>query len=280
VIKELAENANAYTALGPDEERVANDRFVIWFGSVDAPWSTVVQRLRLGDDDLEDQVAEIRGLVRDRGRAACTWEIAGSATPPNLRERLLALGCVPDREPYAVGMVLRRAPQWPQTPGVVARRVESVDELETAIRIAGVSFEMSQDELEQTLAQAEQRFQQQGTRGASYLAWINGKPVAQAYAAYTAHGLLLFGGATLPDARGRGAYRALVRARWEDAVARGTPALVTHAGAMSRPILGRLGFEELAEIWILLDRFDRPTTLFGHGRRGHDPEGEGCGGPA
>src|SRR5206468_8394543 len=36
--------------------------------------------------------------------------------------------------------------------------------------------------------------------------------------------------------------RALVKARWDDAVARGTPLLVTHAGALSRPILGRLGF--------------------------------------
>jgi GNAT superfamily N-acetyltransferase len=134
--------------------------------------------------------------------------------------------------------------------------VDSVEELKSAIRIAGVAFEMSREELEQTLAQAEERFSQQGELGATYLAWVDGEPVAQAYAAYTEHGLLLFGGATLPTARGRGAYRALVRARWEDAVARGTPALVTHAGAMSRPILARLGFEELAAIWILLDRFD------------------------
>ena len=38
-------------------------------------------------------------------------------------------------------------------------------------------------------------------------------------------------------------YRALVRARWDDAVAAGQPALVVHAGAMSRPILERLGFQ-------------------------------------
>ena len=42
--------------------------------------------------------------------------------------------------------------------------------------------------------------------------------------------------------RGRGAYRALVRARWDVAVERGTPALTVSAGAMSRPILERLGF--------------------------------------
>ncbi|MGH3102662.1 MAG: GNAT family N-acetyltransferase, partial [Gaiellaceae bacterium] len=58
----------------------------------------------------------------------------------------------------------------------------------------------------------------------------------------------------LPNARGRGAYRALVAARWAAAVARGTPALITQAGAMSRPILNRLGFRELAEIRIFLDR--------------------------
>jgi ribosomal protein S18 acetylase RimI-like enzyme len=256
VILELAENANAYTSLGPDEERVEEDGFVIWFGSVDAPWSTVVQRLRLSADQLVEQVAHIRSLVRERGRRVCTWEIAGSATPSDLHERLLELGCVPDREPFAVGMVLREAPRWPESPGVTARRVETIDELQSAIRIAAAAFDMPDDELEQLLTRADDALAKQGERGATYLAWVDGKPAARGYAAYTDHGLVLFGGATLPEARGRGAYRALVRARWEDAVARGTPALVTHAGAMSRPILRRLGFEEVSEIRILLDRFD------------------------
>jgi hypothetical protein len=67
----------------------------------------------------------------------------------------------------------------------------------------------------------------------------------------------LFGGSTLPEARGHGAYRALVAARWQDAVARGTPALVTQASPMSRPILASLGFREVCEIRILIDRFSR-----------------------
>jgi hypothetical protein len=46
-----------------------------------------------------------------------------------------------------------------------------------------------------------------------------------------------------------------VAARWADAVERGTPALVTQAGAMSKPILERLGFRQVAEITILLDEF-------------------------
>ena len=256
MILELAENANTYTTLGSGEERVVDDRYVIWFGPWDTPWATVVQRLRLPDDGLEEAVAEIRGLVRARRRSACTWEIAGSATPADLRERLLTLGCVPDREPHAVGMALHAAPDWPPSPGVTARRIESLEELQTSIRIAAAAFETGRDELDDMLADAPRRLSAQGERGATYLAWVDGEPAAQAYAAYTPHGLILFGGATLRSHRGRGAYRALVRARWEDAVARGTPALVTHAGAMSRPILRRLGFEELAQIWILLDRLD------------------------
>ena len=49
------------------------------------------------------------------------------------------------------------------------------------------------------------------------------------------------------------ADRALVAARWRDAVVRGVPVLVTQAGAMSRPILQRLGFREVCEIQIFLD---------------------------
>jgi predicted acetyltransferase len=59
--------------------------------------------------------------------------------------------------------------------------------------------------------------------------------------------VLLSGGATAPWARGRGAYRALVRARWEDAAARGTPTLAVQAGSMSAPILRRLGFEKVMQ---------------------------------
>jgi hypothetical protein len=57
----------------------------------------------------------------------------------------------------------------------------------------------------------------------------------------------------LPEARGRGAFRALVRARWDEAVRRGKPTLLVGAGKMSRPILERLGFATLAELHVLVD---------------------------
>lgn len=65
-------------------------------------------------------------------------------------------------------------------------------------------------------------------------------------------GFLAFGG-THPDWRGRGAYRALVRARWDEAARRGVPLLATHARPTSRPILERLGFRTVSHVHVLLD---------------------------
>jgi len=255
VIRELAENANTYVALGSGDERIVDPRYVIWLsaGGRD-PHFTVVQRLRLAAETLPQDVEEIRGLVAARGRESCTWEIADSATPVDLVERLLQLGCEPDSDPLAVGMVLGEAP-GPLPPGVAARRVETLAEYEESIRIAAEAFGMRPDALDQMLAEAPRSFAELGSDRAVYLAFADGEPIARGTAVFTEHGVLLFGGATREDGRGRGAYRALVRARWDDAVARGTPVLVTHAGAMSRPILARLGFREVSRIHILLDEF-------------------------
>jgi Rrf2 family protein len=82
-----------------------------------------------------------------------------------------------------------------------------------------------------------------------YLAYVDGKPVARASAAFGSHGVTLFGGSTLREARGRGAYRGRSsRHAGPTRRKRGTPLLVTQASPMSHPILARLGFEQVCEI--------------------------------
>jgi GNAT superfamily N-acetyltransferase len=130
--------------------------------------------------------------------------------------------------------------------------VRSADELLLARRLQREAFA---DPRPIDLDETHEDFTREGKDGSTYVAWVDGEPAAAAYAAYTRWGLILFGGATLPAARGRGAYRALVAARAADGAARGTPALVTHAGRMSRPILERLGFEPVARIDRLVDAF-------------------------
>jgi GNAT superfamily N-acetyltransferase len=150
-------------------------------------------------------------------------------------------------------MVLQGPLGGPPSPGVTVRRIASLEELLLVREIQRQAFG---DDEGKDLAQARSDFEAEGVVGSTFLAWVDGEPAAAAYASYTPLGLLLFGGATLPAFRGRGAYRALVAARAEEGVARGTPVLVTHAGRMSRPILERLGFEPVARIDRLLDVLD------------------------
>jgi len=243
---ELAENANTYTPLGPKDERVVTDRYVLWMGPGTEPGWNVAQRFRFAVDELDEVRAEIHGHLRERGREACSWEVGTHARPTDLVERLHALGLVDDDPtPLAVGMVLSEPPAAPPR-DVEVRRVETDDEYHAAERIAAIAF---------GAPEPPRRPYEPDPNNSIYLAYVDGEPVARGSASFGERGATLFGGSTLPEARGRGAYRALVAARWEDAVARGTPVLVTQAGPMSRPILGRLGFRELCEIRILVDRF-------------------------
>ena len=247
-ILELAENANTYTPLAATDERIVTDRFVLWMGRADHPAWNVAQRFRFRADELDEVRAEIHAALRARGRTGCSWEVGSSATPADLVDRLLALGLEFDDDSFAVGMVLTEPPQQAPPTDVEVRRVRTPEEALVVAQIAAVAFGMD--------VPVPAPVDPEG-RSVRYLAYVDGEPVAQATAAFSEHGVTLFGGATLPAARGRGAYRALVAARWEDAVARGTPVLVTQAGAQSRPILARLGFREVCEIRVLIDRFGR-----------------------
>jgi GNAT superfamily N-acetyltransferase len=257
VIRELAENPNVHQPLSAGRELVTDPdgRFAIYLSPGTGPHAATVQRVRLEADHVVPAVEEIRALLRARGRSGAEWELGESCTPADLVERLAALGIVPDDdEPVAIGMVLTAGSEMTEPPGTSARRVESVDELVTARRIQDEGFGDHRSE-EVGFEQMEADYAREGIDGSTFLAFVDGEPVAAAYASYTPLGLLLFGGATLPSARGRGAYRALVAARAREAAARGTPVLVTHAGQMSRPILERLGFTPVARIDRLLDVF-------------------------
>jgi hypothetical protein len=250
VLREIAEYPNSFGPLGPRDERIETDRYTLWMGS-GKNWNTV-QRQRLDPDEIDDALDEVRTLLRERGRERTQWEVGSSASPPDLVDRLLERGLVRDKEPYAVALVLAQAPP-PPPPGIVARRVESFEEYAAANAVQWEAFEAPADEIEESRANLEERWNE--TVNVMHAAWLDGEIVATGTSAVTEHGLLLYGGATLPRARGRGAYRAVLHARWEEAVRNGTPALITQGGSMSRPILERMGFERVGDVYMLMDAF-------------------------
>jgi hypothetical protein len=250
----VAENANTHSPLGPRDERIENDRFVLWMGPGAHPSWNVAQRLRLSPETIDGTLEEVHGLLRERGRSGCTWEIGSSATPSDLAELLRARGLVDDRDPYVVGMVLTEPPPA-AVEDIEAREARDFEEFRAAQLVAEEAFggNVGMDD-EQLRARYEEKLATGGWK--TFVALVDGEIVASASSTYVEGAVTLNGGAVLPRARGRGAYRALVAARWADAVERGTPALVTQAGAMSKPILEGLGFRAVCEITILLDEFD------------------------
>ena len=251
MLREIAEYPNSFSPLGPRDERVETDRYTLCMGRAKS-WNTV-QRQRLRADEIDEVIEEVRSLLRERGRDRTQWEVGSSAEPPDLVDRLLERGLVRDKEPYAVALVLTREPPPPPA-GVVGRRVESFDEYAAANAVQWEAFEMPENEIEELRAKLPEMWAE--TVNLHHIALLDGEVVSAGTSAPTEHGLLLYGGATVPRARGRGAYRAVLRARWDEAVARGTPALITQGGSMSRPILERLGFERVGEVHMLVDDFD------------------------
>lgn len=238
---ELADNPNTHTPLGPDTERIVTDRFVLWMGR-GATWN-VAQRFRFRADELGDVRGEIHAAIRERGRSELSWEVGSCAEPPDLVDRLVALGL--EVTEHQVGMVLDREPDDAPS-DVEVRRVETDDEWHESEVIAATAFGEQEVPVRSPYTPSPD--------SSIYLAYVDGKPAARGSASYSEHGVTLFGGSTLPEMRGRGAYRAVVAARWRDAVERGTPILVTQASPMSFPILTRLGFREVCRITALKDR--------------------------
>jgi GNAT superfamily N-acetyltransferase len=201
----------------------------------------------------------VRSLIREHGHRKPTWWVGPSATPSDLTERLLGLGFrhgkAPDDGPTATGMAMLETP--PGGPAAVeARLAGTFEEFAAAIAVQWEAFGTSEEERGEQREHLEERWERRHDPAAAhaFVALVEGRIVGAAFAVFAEMGALLIGGATLPDARGLGAYRALVRARWDEAERRGTPALVVQAGVMSKPILERLGFRPVCEIQILVDQ--------------------------
>jgi hypothetical protein len=236
-LRSFAEEPAAWGELDPDGgyERVLTERYCLLWAS-DGPF-TQVSRLRLDPDDVAETLHEVRAEAARQGRRRVTWNVSSRATPADLVDRLVGHGLVADD--HQTSLVLEAEP--PAVGGVTVRRAEGPDELRVAAQVAASVFGDDPGPPTRDMR--------------VYLAFADGRAVGAARMLLEAGfpGGLMIGGSVLADARGRGAYRALVRARWEDAAGEGFAGLCVQAGSLSRPILERLGFEVVAEHEILGD---------------------------
>lgn len=203
----------------------------------------------LAEDRLESCVAEVRAMIAAEGFSRAAWVVSEAAEPPGVVARLAECGLVPwEREAEGFGPRFRSmvlvSPPAPAPEGVVGRQVETVDEFVAGVAVANDAFDISERD-RKVFAERQAEYwdwQQRYPNFKSFVAVVGEEIVGSASLIFGANAAFMVGGSVRADSRGRGAYRALVRARWDRAVERGTPALTVSAGAMSGPVLDRLGF--------------------------------------
>jgi ribosomal protein S18 acetylase RimI-like enzyme len=174
------------------------------------------------------------------------WKLFSHDRPADLRTRLARQGIETDEEEAVMVLDLSAGPPLLQLqPTADVRRItEPGDLVAVAVieeAIWGRSFVDQTERLRVDMVNAPESL-------AVYLAYVAGAPVAAGWTYFhTGTGFAsIWGGSTLPEYRGRGLYSALLAARARDAQERGYRFLTVDAGPMSKPILARHGFVEIA----------------------------------
>lgn len=197
-----------------------------------------------GVDDIDDLIGRSVAYYQGLGQVnEFEWKTRGHDQPANLDFRLQRAGLVPeDVETVMVGEAARLAVTVQLPDGVVIRRVDQLPEraelvaaassMQRAVFGGGPSAEETLSRLDRT--EGNEHFWVAEASGrivcAGRLARVPGTEFAG-----------LWGGATDPEWRGKGIYRALTAARARAAVQEGALYLHSDCTAMSRPILQRSG---------------------------------------
>jgi hypothetical protein len=246
-LREYAETPDRFTTIpeGSSVTRFADERICV----VQGPTWAGIAGLRVREDELDEVISLVHDLVPAEKRTV--WWIGPSAKPENIIELLEARGFRPAEDGPELRALALTEPPPDLEPGIEVRRIETYDDFIASREVQWDAFAIPEDRRELQRRHLRTDFDESLQHGTpvGFLALADGRPGATGLAIPSERGVFLIAGSTAPWARGRGLYRALVRARWDYAVERGTPALVTEALVdTSYPILRRLGFTEVCTI--------------------------------
>lgn len=248
----LAEEPGLWTPHGPAVRVVHADGFTL----IARHERGTVERIAIADGDVPAAVERARVLARGCGIEDLVWWVGELSRPTGLVGALRDEGLVPfEEEPLLVTLTTDHEPPRPEGVEVIA--VEDLETFRAALEVDWEAWDIPEPSRARSRLTTAETWERERAWGRIdvHLALVDGRPAGFSRLVALPTAGVLMGGAVLPWARGRGAYRALVRARWDASAARGVPRLVTSAGAMSAPVLRRLGFVAMGEVHLLRDGF-------------------------
>jgi GNAT superfamily N-acetyltransferase len=250
----LVEDLMAYVRMPPGSERLWLEDACFNFQPGRYTYFGNVSAVRVGAGSVEGLVARAKLWFSERGRTDFLWFLGPSSTPSDIIGQLSELGATFMRN--CTAMTMDRAPE--PVPGVVVKKVESASEFLQVRRImfadeqtGDLTAEQEAELLDRNDVAWAAVQAMDGTR-CNFLAFADDEPVAAGGLQLGDQGFaVLAGSATLPKARGRGCYRALVHRRWLVAQEAGCGHLAIQASDNSAPILARIGFVPHASLTIM-----------------------------
>ncbi len=187
-------------------------------------FSTVIYT-DLAETDVEQAIEEQIAFFQQRGHDF-EWKVFAHDRPRDMVKRLRARGFDIDDSEAIMALEVESAPARLFEPTPAVRQIRDPAEAPERIR-----WEMNNTPEQVSV----------------YVAEVDGTPVSHGWVRFPLRSAFasLWDGATDPLYRGRGLYSQLVAKRVQEARQRGYPYVTVDAGAMSRPILERRGFEVL-----------------------------------
>ena len=189
--------------------------------------------------------AAIEHFAADPGLVSFEWKTRGHDAPADLGKHLVRAGLVAeDQETVMIGDTAELARMSGEPAGVLIRRAGEAGDLSGDVRAAGVLhrevFGPDSPNMDEQLLAAI------ATDPAGNVLWLakaGGRVVCAGRLVRVRGGRFagLFGGATDPDWRHAGIYRALTAARARSALAMGAELVYAECTEFSRPILKRSG---------------------------------------
>ncbi len=249
--------SHAWVWVPPDAIDVTTDdyRFTVYENRCSVQWSRTAR-------PFGDVLAEVVARTAASGRPTLRWWVHADTEPADTDRRLAAAGFEHVETVDVLALDLRDGAgplveRLQVPPDVDTRPSDTLADLELGAAVDAEVFDWppaSKAVLDHELALAQEGLSTGRWTSRQYLALVDGEVRGHGGVGLAPGGLprdglgeglvaRLWGGAVLPDARGRGAYRALLAARCAFAVEQGaTLALVKGRVATSAPVLRRAGF--------------------------------------
>ena len=223
-------------------------------GSGDAhPGSNFVGGKRWSAAETDQKIAETIDYHRQKN-IGFQWWVSPFDTPADLRERLERHGMVLAGDAAMMARLGLDDLDIPINPAVQVELIDGTDEtaLDAMFHVTQVCFAWTDEQIAENRPGMIERLRNPKFREkeASFLARLDGQPVA--YGRLLLEGGLAYlgGSGVLPEFRGRRVYGTLLRRRLEEAQRRGYHVAAINAEPLSRPIVEKYGFKEYERIYI------------------------------